>query len=62
MSGIPVVSESIGLNPSEVAIVIISGNFILVTVARYLVRVVITVTAVLYVWNRGILVLPSWVF
>ena len=49
------------MSPGEVAIVLISGNWISVTVVRYLVRVFILEKAILYVGIREALVLPIWV-
>ena len=60
-SGLPVVSERIGVKPGEVGIVVVPFVFVLVMVVRYSVRVVVTVKAVVYVGTGETLVLPSWV-
>ena len=60
-SGLPVVSERIGVKPGEVGIVVVPFVFVLVMVVRYSVRVVVTVKAVVYVGTGETLVLPSCV-
>ena len=42
-SGVPVVSERIGVKPGEVGMVVVPFVFVLVMVVRYSVRVVVTV-------------------
>ena len=60
-SGVPVVSERIGVKPGDVGIVVVPFDFVLIMVVRYSVRVVVTVKAVVYVGTEDVLVLPSWV-
>ena len=60
-SGVPVVSERIGVKPGDVGIVVVPFVFVMVVVVRYSVRVVVTVKAVVYVGTAETLVLPSWV-
>ena len=60
-SGVPVVSERIGVKPGDVGIVVVPFVFVLVMVVRNSVRVVVTVKAVVYVGTAETLVLPSWV-
>ena len=45
-SGVPVVSERMGVKPGEVGIVVVPFVCVLVMVVRYSVRVVVTVKAV----------------
>lgn len=45
-SGAPAFSERMGVKPGEVEMVVVPFDFVLVTVVRYSVRVVVTVKAV----------------